>query len=183
MSEEFWLDRNVAKAQFKRVRLSDRLHSVAPRDRPRGALVVAAMNVKPMVPSSVQVSDRMSKHPRRDTRPELELRRLLYAAGLRYRVQYPVPGSRRRTIDVAFTRRKVAVFVDGCFWHGCIEHRNIPASNSDWWREKLAKNAARDAETDARLRSLGWRVVRLWEHEGASRGFERVRQALDQAAL
>jgi DNA mismatch endonuclease (patch repair protein) len=89
------------------------------------------MNLKPMVPSSVQVSERMSKHPRRDTGPELELRRLLHTAGLRYRVQYPVPGWKRRTIDIAFTRRKVAVFINGCFWHGCTKHRGVPASNRD----------------------------------------------------
>ena len=140
------------------------------------------MRLKPMVPSSVEVSARMSKHPRRDTRPELEVRRLLHAAGLRYRVQYPVPGWKRRTIDIAFTRRQVAVFVDGCFWHGCAEHRNVPASNSDWWREKLRQNAERDAETDAHLRRLGWQVVRLWEHDLAADGFKRVRNALDLAA-
>jgi DNA mismatch endonuclease (patch repair protein) len=149
----------------------------------RGAVVVPATNMKPMVPSSVQVSERMSKHPRRDTSPELELRRLLHAAGLRYRVQYPVPGWKRRTIDIAFTRRKVAVFIDGCFWHGCSKHRNVPASNREWWQEKLTKNATRDGETDAHLHRLGWRVVRLWEHDSASEGFERVRQALNQAAL
>ncbi len=133
-----------------------------------------------VVPSSAEVSARMSKHPRRDTGPELALRRLLHAAGLRYRVQYPVPEFRRRTIDIAFTRRKVAVFVDGCFWHGCPKHRGVPASNQDWWQEKLAKNAARDAETDEHLRHLGWQVVRLWEHEAAAVAFERVQQALER---
>lgn len=138
--------------------------------------------MKLVVASSAQVSERMSKHPRRDTGPELELRRLLHAAGLRYRVQYPVPGWRRRTIDIAFTRRKVAVFINGCFWHGCTKHRGVPASNREWWQEKLTKNVARDAETDAHLHRLGWHVVRLWEHDLATEGLERVREALDQQA-
>lgn len=139
----------------------------------------ARRQVAPVVPSSPEVSAQMSRHPRRDTGPELELRRLLYAAGLRYRVQYPVPGFRRRTIDVAFTRSRVAVFIDGCFWHGCAEHRGVPASNHEWWRQKLTKNAARDAETDDHLRRHGWRVIRLWEHEVANDAFDRVLEALN----
>lgn len=86
--------------------------------------------------SSAAVSARMSRHPRRDTGPELVLRRALHAAGLRYRVGYPVPGLPRRTIDIAFTRAKVAVFVDGCFWHGCEQHRTVPTANGAWWAEK-----------------------------------------------
>jgi DNA mismatch endonuclease, patch repair protein len=142
-----------------------------------GTVGVAITQVRP---SSPGVSARMSKHPRRDTGPEIELRRLLYAAGLRYRVQYPVPGRGRRTIDIAFTRRKVAIFVDGCFWHGCAEHRTVPTSNHDWWEQKLMKNARRDAETDDYLQRLGWQVVRLWEHERAADAYDRVRQALDK---
>jgi DNA mismatch endonuclease (patch repair protein) len=124
----------------------------------------------------------MSKHPRRDTGPELELRRLLHAAGLRYRVQYPVPGMGRRTIDIAFPRRKIAVFVDGCFWHGCVDHSHVPASNHDWWQEKFRRNSARDAETDHHLWELGWHVVRLWEHEAAVEMLARVREALNRPA-
>jgi DNA mismatch endonuclease (patch repair protein) len=107
----------------------------------------------------------MSTAKRRDTAAELALRRELHALGLRYRVAYPVPGQRRRTIDVAFTRTKVAVFVDGCFWHGCPEHGTSPRSNSEWWRTKLAANRARDRDTDRLLDGLGWTVVRIWEHE------------------
>ncbi|MFI2366687.1 very short patch repair endonuclease [Promicromonospora sp. NPDC019610] len=107
----------------------------------------------------------MSGAKRRDTAPEVALRRELHARGFRYRVAYPVPGQRRRTIDIAFTRTKVAVFVDGCFWHGCPEHGTKPRSNSVWWREKLAANAARDADTDRVLTEIGWQVVRVWEHD------------------
>ncbi|NMF28494.1 very short patch repair endonuclease [Cellulosimicrobium aquatile] len=107
----------------------------------------------------------MSQARRRDTKPEVDVRRLLHARGLRYRVTYPVPGMARRTIDIAFTRAKVAVFLDGCFWHSCPEHRTSPRSNGDWWRTKLERNAARDAETTAALEADGWTVLRFWEHE------------------
>ncbi|MGY2082793.1 very short patch repair endonuclease [Blastococcus sp. SYSU DS0539] len=120
----------------------------------------------------------MSRHPRRDTGPEMTLRRALHAAGRRFRVQYPVPDCRRRTIDIAFTRQKLAVFVDGCFWHGCTEHRTVPVSNHDWWQDKLATNAARDADTDSRLRGAGWRVLRVWEHEPAEAAVQRVLEEL-----
>lgn len=71
----------------------------------------------------------------------------------------------RRRADVLFTRAKVAVFVDGCFWHGCPMHKTGPANNAAWWADKLARNVQRDRETDAHLRSLGWAVLRVWEHE------------------
>lgn len=93
------------------------------------------------------------------------MRKELHSLGLRYRVAYPVPGQRRRTIDVAFTRAKVAVFVDGCFWHGCPAHGTRPRANSEWWTAKLAANMARDSDTDRILAELGWRVMRVWEHE------------------
>jgi DNA mismatch endonuclease, patch repair protein len=128
---------------------------------------------------SAAVSAQMSRHPRRDTGPELALRKALHAAGYRYRVQVPVPGRRRRTIDVAFTRRKIAVFVDGCFWHGCAEHRGVPATNSEWWRRKLDKNVARDADTDEHLRRSGWVVIRVWEHETAQGALDRIEAALE----
>jgi len=125
----------------------------------------------------------MSRHPRRDTRPELALRRALHASGHRYRVQLPVPDRPRRTIDIAFTRRKLAVFVDGCFWHGCVEHRGVPISNREWWRDKLAKNLTRDADTDNHLRGLGWSVIRVWEHETVQEALCRVEGALDTCPL
>ena len=115
--------------------------------------------------SGTAVSARMSVLRRRDTAPEVQVRRLLHAAGLRYRVAYPVPGRPRRTIDVAFTRRKVAVFLDGCFWHGCPEHGTKPTSNAAWWSAKITTNQARDADTTACLIDDGWLVLRFWEHE------------------
>lgn len=121
----------------------------------------------------------MSVAARRDTAPEVALRRALHAQGRRFRVVYPVPGNRRRTIDIAFTRAKVAVFVDGCFWHGCPEHGTQPRANSDWWTTKLAANRARDVDTDRLLHEAGWRVIRIWEHETVATAVERVRAALD----
>jgi DNA mismatch endonuclease (patch repair protein) len=117
----------------------------------------------------------MSTARRRDTGPELALRRALHAAGLRYRVAYPVPGQRRRTIDVAFTRLRLAVFVDGCFWHGCPEHGTVPRSNAAWWRTKIRANQARDRDTDRVLSAFGWSVLRFWEHAPASEAAAIVR--------
>lgn len=111
------------------------------------------------------LSAKMSALARRDTKPEIALRQALHHRGLRFRVQVRVPGNRRRTIDIAFTRARLAVYVDGCFWHGCPAHHTLPRSNSEWWRWKVALNKARDADTDAELRAAGWEVLRLWEHE------------------
>ena len=128
--------------------------------------------------SSAQVSARMARARRRDTAPEVALRSVLHSRGLRYRVAFPVPGQRRRTIDVAFTRRRLAVFVDGCFWHGCPEHGTSPKQNSAWWQTKLDANRARDLDTDAVLRSNGWRVLRAWEHEDPERVADEVQRLL-----
>ncbi|WP_366928436.1 very short patch repair endonuclease [Cellulomonas sp.] len=117
--------------------------------------------------SSPSVSERMSAARRRDTKPELDVRRILHARGLRYRVNYPVPGLPRRTIDIAFTRSRIAIFLDGCFWHGCPEHGTQPRANSDWWLTKLRRNVVRDTDTNHVLESAGWRVLRYWEHEEA----------------
>lgn len=110
------------------------------------------------------VSRRMSTLARRDTRPEVALRRALHRRGLRFRVQVKVPGNRRRTIDIAFTRARLAVYVDGCFWHGCPEHHSLPRTNSTWWTWKVELNRTRDADTNRELEDAGWTVLRFWEH-------------------
>lgn len=84
----------------------------------------------------------------------------------------------RRRADIAFPTRRVAVFVDGCFWHGCPEHATAPKKNADWWSVKLAANVARDRDTDARLRASGWTVVRIWEHEEPETAARRICAAL-----
>jgi len=101
----------------------------------------------------------------RDTKPEVALRRLLHARGLRYRVAFrPLP-DRRRSVDIAFTRVRVAVMIDGCFWHGCLEHYRPPVRNASYWSQKVRRNVARDEETTGRLIAAGWQVLRFWEHE------------------
>jgi DNA mismatch endonuclease (patch repair protein) len=114
----------------------------------------------------------------RDTGPELAVRRLLHAAGLRYRVaQRPLPAL-RRTADVVFTRARVAVFIDGCFWHRCPEHSSTPRTRTDFWVAKFDRNVARDAETNAVLEASGWLVLRFWEHEHPGSVAEEVRRAV-----
>jgi DNA mismatch endonuclease, patch repair protein len=101
----------------------------------------------------------------RDTSPEIAVRRLLHAAGLRYRVDYRPEPSLRRTADIVFTKQRVAIFIDGCYWHACAQHGTAARSNATYWSEKLQRNVARDADTTARLEAAGWTVLRFWEHE------------------
>ncbi|MFE3180877.1 very short patch repair endonuclease [Streptomyces violascens] len=131
-------------------------------------------------PSSPSVSARMSRQGSRDTAPELAVRKLLHAAGLRYRVNVPVPGMPRRTIDIAFGRAKIAVFMDGCFWHGCPQHATQPKANAEWWRAKLDKNRARDHETTAHLEAAGWTVLRYWEHATPAEVAAEVKGIVDR---
>jgi len=101
----------------------------------------------------------------RDTKPELAVRRLLHAHGYRYRVNFRPSAGLRRTADIVFTRRRIAVFIDGCFWHGCPLHGTSPRANAAYWGPKLARNMERDLETTAVLEAQGWLVLRFWEHE------------------
>ncbi|MDT0183537.1 very short patch repair endonuclease [Microbacterium sp. ARD31] len=126
---------------------------------------------------SEQLSRKMATLARRDTRPEVELRREVHRRGMRFRVQVKVPGNNRRTIDIAFTRVRLAVYVDGCFWHGCPEHHVQPRSNSEWWRWKIERNQARDADTERELLAAGWQVLRVWEHVSAAEAAATVEDA------
>ncbi|WP_442916396.1 very short patch repair endonuclease [Lentzea sp. DG1S-22] len=122
------------------------------------------------------VRARMSKQKTRDTQIEVDLRRALFAAGLRYRVhRRPVKGVRREA-DIVFTSAKVAVFVDGCFWHGCPEHATWPKNNAEFWRTKIETNRRRDLDTDRKLADDGWLAVRVWEHETAAAAAARVQE-------
>lgn len=103
----------------------------------------------------------MSRIKGRDTGPELSLRRKVWALGLRYRLQYRIGRTRP---DMVFVGAKLAVFVDGCFWHSCPLHSTMPENNRDFWEQKLQRNRARDAENTLWLETEGWRVLRLWEH-------------------
>ncbi|NGP07805.1 very short patch repair endonuclease [Rhodococcus sp. 14C212] len=125
-----------------------------------------------------QTSARMSRQRRRDTVPEVALRRELHRRGVRYFVdRAPLPGIRRRA-DLVFPRRRVAVYVDGCFWHRCPQHATDPKNNAEWWAAKLAGNVARDRDTDAALAAAGWTAVRIWEHEDPVEAADRVQAAL-----
>lgn len=107
----------------------------------------------------------MLANKRRDTRPELAIRKALHAAGHRYRVDSRPSAKLRTRADILFTKQKIAVFIDGCFWHGCPVHATYPKKNADYWLPKLRRNVERDIETTSRLEGLGWVVLRFWEHE------------------
>lgn len=122
----------------------------------------------------------MQRQRRRDTKPELALRRALHARCWRFRIDIaPLPGLRRRA-DIVFTRRQVAVYVDGCFWHNCPTHGTIPKNNRDWWIAKLRANAERDRDTVDRLNEAGWTTLRLWAHTSVDDAVRSVEQALLQ---
>lgn len=131
------------------------------------------------------IRSRMQLQRERDTQPELRLRRELHRRGLRYRVDHAiVPGAPRRRVDIAFTRAKVAVFVDGCFWHGCSDHgRRNHAVNGWYWPGKIEGNRQRDADTDRRLKDAGWVVIRLWEHEDSVEAAGVVESAVQRRRL
>jgi DNA mismatch endonuclease (patch repair protein) len=120
----------------------------------------------------------MRGNRRRDTRPEQEVRRILHSQGLRYRVDLPLAFDRRRRADIVFTRIRLAVFIDGCFWHGCPVHYVPPATNPVYWEAKVARNRERDVETTVRLEQSGWTVLRLWEHEDPDRAAGLVRETV-----
>jgi DNA mismatch endonuclease (patch repair protein) len=114
----------------------------------------------------------------RDTKPEVALRSAVHALGLRYRVSArPIKGL-RRTADLVFTRAKVAVFLDGCFWHGCPEHHTVALTNAQFWADKVESNRARDRDTERRLSEAGWTTVRVWEHEDCRHAALRVREVV-----
>ena len=125
-------------------------------------------------PSSLEASRRMARVRQKSTQAELNLRKALHARGLRYRLHVPLLTKPRRVADIVFLGACVAVFVDGCFWHGCPEHVSWPKSNTDFWREKIESNRLRDADTDNRLTALGWASVRIWEHENVDDAADRI---------
>jgi DNA mismatch endonuclease (patch repair protein) len=116
----------------------------------------------------------MQANRRRDTAPEMAIRRLVHASGLRYRVDARPLANVRHTADIVFTRAKVAVFIDGCWWHGCAEHYRPPASNIAYWADKVGRNRARDRQIDQVLISADWTVIRIWEHESPEPAARRI---------
>jgi len=114
----------------------------------------------------------------RDTGPELALRSAVHALGLRYRVSARPLREVRRTADLVFPRARVAVFLDGCFWHGCPDHHTVAATNAAFWAQKVESNRARDRDTDRRLADAGWASIRVWEHEDPVKAAQRIRSAV-----
>lgn len=131
-------------------------------------------------PTDDATSRRMSRQSAKDTGPEVQLRRELRRLGLGYRIEFPLPGIPRRRCDIAFVGAKVAVFVDGCFWHSCPVHATLPARNAEWWAAKLRANVARDRSSDAHLQELGWLSVRVWEHEVPADAARRLAEVVRQ---
>jgi DNA (cytosine-5)-methyltransferase 1 len=133
--------------------------------------------------SSLATARRMARQRRHDTAPEMAVRRELQSRGHRYRVQQPVPGHPRRKIDIAFTGKRVAILVHGCFWHGCPEHSRPTKSNSKWWADKIAANRKRDKVTRALLSGKGWTTVVVWEHEDPRDAVSRIEAVLGRAPV
>lgn len=128
--------------------------------------------------SNAGVRRSMQSNTRRDTKPELALRRAVHGLGLRYRVDAKPLTQLRRRADMVFSRAKVAVFLDGCFWHGCPEHHTVAKANAQFWADKVSGNRARDRDTDARLAEAGWACVRVWEHEDPHAAAARVAEVV-----
>jgi DNA mismatch endonuclease (patch repair protein) len=117
----------------------------------------------------------------RDTAPELKLQKALRALGVKFRKNVVIPWTRRRA-DIFIPSAKVAVFVDGCFWHGCPKHATWPKSNSAWWRAKIERNISRDRDTDRKLRALGWKIKRVWAHSDPADAAHLVKRVVDKWA-
>jgi DNA mismatch endonuclease (patch repair protein) len=133
--------------------------------------------------SSNQVQSRMRATRRRDTPAELAIRSLIHRLGLRYRVDVsPLKGIRRRA-DLVFASSRVAVFVDGCFWHGCPEHATWPKANAEFWRKKISTNKLRDADTNEVLTDAGWVVLRFWEHDDPDRCARMIANAVRRRTM
>jgi DNA mismatch endonuclease (patch repair protein) len=121
-----------------------------------------------LTPSSPAASARLKLQKSRDTTCELALRSRLHRLGLRFRVHRKLLPNLRRTADIVFGPTKIAVFVDGCFWHGCTRHIGWPKSNVEWWKRKIRNNIVRDKDTNRLLNQAGWTVIRVWEHDDPS---------------
>lgn len=116
----------------------------------------------------------------RDTGPELSLRSALHRRGLRFRLHQAIVPGTRRSVDIVFKRARVAVLVDGCFWHGCPTHGSTAKANASFWKAKIIANKRRDADTDRRLRNCGWEVMRIWEHERPESAAARIKRAIER---
>jgi len=133
-------------------------------------------------PPTPEVRHRMRATGRRDTAAELPIRRILHARGYRYRVDFSPISALRSRPDIVFTRRKLAVYIDGCFWHGCPTHATWPKRNSSFWKEKIEANRERDLRATALLERSGWIVIRIWEHEDPVEAANQIASRLAELA-
>jgi DNA mismatch endonuclease, patch repair protein len=154
-----------------------------PAEPPRASISIGSGQRVPYPVATDQAATAIGRANRRsDTKPEIALRSELHRRGWRFRVDFPVR-TRRRIVrpDIVFTRRRTAVFIDGCFWHCCPDHGTVPKSNADYWAPKLRRNVERDRETDQLLEAAGWTIVRVWEHEEWASAADRVEAVLRRA--
>ena len=128
-----------------------------------------------------ETARRMSRTPQRDNPHERSLRSELHRRGLRFRLHRRLILGSRRSVDIVFPASRTAVFVDGCFWHGCPVHGTWPKNNAEWWRAKIETNIARDRDTNDKLADAGWTVLRVWEHEDLSAAADRIEDAVRRA--
>lgn len=146
-----------------------RIRVSAPEKRSRVPATIslgAGLRVDYPTTSDTAVHNVMRSNRRRDTKPEVALRSALHRRGFRFRNDAPiVTDCGKIRVDIALARHRLAIFVDGCFWHCCPEHGTKPRSNTEYWRPKLERNRQRDASADALLHAAGWQVVRVWEHQ------------------
>ena len=145
-------------------------------------MITRTANLPNPKPTSPAATRKMRSNRRSDTKPEVLLRSSLHKGGLRFRKDYPIrlTGGRSVHADIAFTRSKTAVFLDGCFWHVCPEHGTIPKSNKEYWVPKLQQNVDRDRTIDREMRADGWRVLRFWEHVDPEEAKLEILSSLDQ---
>lgn len=130
-------------------------------------------------PKDEATRDRLRSQRRRDTAPEMAVRRELHRRGLRYRVDRKPLMSMRSRADIVFGPTRVAVFVDGCFWHGCPAHASLPKNNRVWWQTKLERNVERDRRVDGELAEAGWAVIRAWEHDDPVEVADEIERIVD----
>ena len=131
----------------------------------------------PLVRAKMQAQ--LSRH----TKPEVALRRELHRRGVRFHLDGKLPGLPRRSADLVWRTRKLAVFIDGCFWHGCPEHFVLPKSNSEWWNDKIQRNRTRDTATTQALIAEGWSVIRVWEHANPEIAADAIQRQLSTKAV
>lgn len=134
-------------------------------------------------PSSLAARHRMEAAKPRDTAPERALRSKLHKRGLRYRVDVKPAEKLNRRADIVFRSTKVAVFVDGCFWHGCPKHGTWPKQNAEFWKKKIETNIERDKNTNILLRKNGWKVIRIWEHEDLEKAAQEISKTIRERKL